>query len=221
MFFKLGLLFALVVVFCSFELRFYGLEISKLGEIGWDEEVFVETGINQIFTPQKKKPSLPKPKVKLLDLSKKIEVLDNDISVVDETLSFDEIDDLDFGMDQEEQEVGGFGDLNLDGLFNSKDLSNNPKFGKRDTDLDMYIKSSLNLSYTGISGSYEVKVLFVVEKDGRISDIKLKNTKGLPYSALVKIKKMFEKMPKWSPGKYGSIPVRCQLVKPINIVFEG
>ena len=85
----------------------------------------------------------------------------------------------------------------------------------------MYSKSSLNLSYTGISGSYEVKVLFVVEKDGRISDIKLKNTKDLSYSTLVNIKKMFEKMPKWSPGKYGSIPVRCQLVKPINIVFEG
>ena len=36
MFFKLGLLFSLVVVFCSFELRFYVLEISKLVDIDWD-----------------------------------------------------------------------------------------------------------------------------------------------------------------------------------------
>ena len=117
MFFKLGLLFSLVVVFCSFELRFYVLEISKLVDIDWDEEVFVETEMNQIFTPEQKKLSLPKPKVKLLDLSKKIEVLENDVSVVDESFSFDEIDDIDFGMDEEEQEVGGFGELNLDGCL--------------------------------------------------------------------------------------------------------
>jgi protein TonB len=221
MFFKLGLLFSLVVVFCSFEWMFYGLEISKLGEIDWDDEVFVETEINQIVIPQKKKASLPKPKVKLLDLSKKIEVLENDAVIVDEVFTMDDLDGLDFGMDEEEQESGGFGDLKLDGLFKSQELSNNPKFGKRETDLDRYIKSSLNLSSTGIYGSYEVKVLFVVEKDGSISDIKLKDTKGLPYSTLVNIQKMFEKMPKWSPGKFGSIPVRCQLVKPINIVFEG
>ena len=117
MFFKLGLLFSLVVVFCSFKLRFYVLEISKLVDIDWDEEVFVETEMNQIFTPKQKKLSLPKPKVKLLDLSKKIEVLENDVSVVDESFSFDEIDDIDFGMDEEEQEVGGFGELNLDGCL--------------------------------------------------------------------------------------------------------
>ena len=99
MFFKLGLLFSLVAVFCSFELRFYVLEISKLVDVDWDEEVFVETEMNQIFTPKQNKPSLPKPKVKLLDLSKKIEVLENDVSVVDESFSFDEIDDIDFGMD--------------------------------------------------------------------------------------------------------------------------
>ena len=108
MFFKLGLLFSLVVVFCSFEWMFYGLEISKLGEIDWDDEVFVETEINQIVIPQKKKASLPKPKVKLLDLSKKIEVLENDAVIVDEVFTMDDLDGLDFGMDEEEQESGGF-----------------------------------------------------------------------------------------------------------------
>lgn len=221
LFFKLGLLFSVTAVFCSFELKFYGLETSDLGDIDWIEEDEIEFEFNQVVIPKKKVVPL-RPKVQVLDLSKKIEVLSDDIPIQDiESLSFEEMDDLNFGMDEEEQYFEGSGVLNLEGLFTSKELSENPKFGRSERDLDLYIKSKLNLFNSGITSDVKVNVSFVIEKDGQISNVKIDDSKGLSYSALVKLKKLFEKMPPWSPGKFGSIPVRTQLVKPINIVFGG
>lgn len=221
LFFKAGLLFSLAIVFCSFELRFYGLEVSDLEGIEWEDEIELELDAEQIIIP-KKKVVPPRPKVQFLDLSKKLEVLPDDVSITDtDPMTFDEIDDLHFGDLEEEGIEGDVTNLDLSGVFDMLELSDKPKFGNRDKDLDLYIKSKLNLRATGIYGKFKVDVSFVVEKDGSVSDVKLYNTKGLPYGVLKDIKGMFDTMPNWSPGRYGSKAVRTQLVKPINIVFEG
>lgn len=221
LFFKLGLLFAIVTVFCSFEWRFYGFEVSNLGEVEWEDEPIIEIDSYQIVLP-KKKVVPPKPKLKILDLSKKLDIVKDEITIPDvESFTIEELNNMEFDAVEEDQYLVGNGKLNLDALFSSKELSNNPKFGERERDLDLYIKSKLNLSNTGIYEDVTIDVSFVIEKDGKVSNIKILDSKGLSYSALLKLKKLFEKMPSWSPGKYGSIPVRCQLVKPINIVFGG
>ena len=55
LFFKAGLLFSIAIVFCSFELRFYGLEVSDLEGIEWEDEIELEFDADNIIIPKKKK----------------------------------------------------------------------------------------------------------------------------------------------------------------------
>lgn len=63
--------------------------------------------------------------------------------------------------------------------------------------------------------SSKVYVDFIVETDGSIQDVELRK----PTNHLLEdeIKRVFQKMPRWVPGKQNGKPVRVKLVWPINI----
>ncbi len=60
----------------------------------------------------------------------------------------------------------------------------------------------------------KVRVSFVVEKDGSVSDIKI--VQNLSGSADKEAIRLVSQMPKWNPGMQGGRPVRVQYSIPIN-----
>ncbi len=64
----------------------------------------------------------------------------------------------------------------------------------------------------------QVYVSFVVETDGTLSEIKLKN--GIGDGCEQEAKRVVEKMPLWKPGIKRGKPVRVQCTLPINFKIE-
>lgn len=59
-----------------------------------------------------------------------------------------------------------------------------------------------------------VRVSFVIEKDGSVSDVKIE--KSLSESADKEAIRLVSQMPKWSPGMQGGRPVRVAYSIPIH-----
>lgn len=73
-----------------------------------------------------------------------------------------------------------------------------------------YPDEALDMGITGI-----VQVVFIVERDGSISNIRIQKSSGhaqLDYEA----KRVIRKMPRWSPGKMNGQAVRCLATLPIH-----
>ena len=64
----------------------------------------------------------------------------------------------------------------------------------------------------GIQGT--VYVSFIVEKDGSISHVNV--ARGIGGGCDEEAVRVIRKMPKWSPGKQRSIPVRVKINVPIK-----
>ncbi|NLF41537.1 MAG: TonB family protein [Bacteroidales bacterium] len=82
-------------------------------------------------------------------------------------------------------------------------LANNTKYPTRDKEL-------------GISGI--VYVTFVVEKDGRITNIQI--LKGVTESMNAEAVRVIRMMPLWEPGLQRGVPVRVQLNIPFNFKLK-
>jgi hypothetical protein len=65
----------------------------------------------------------------------------------------------------------------------------------------------------GLSG--QIKVTFIIEEDGSISDIKV--LKDLGYGTADEAKRVVKSSPKWIPGEHAGKPVRVLFELPINI----
>lgn len=61
-------------------------------------------------------------------------------------------------------------------------------------------------------------VSFTVEKDGRLSDIKILRDIGAGSGAAAI--KAIKKLPKWQPARHNGMIIRCQLSLPISIPYE-
>lgn len=68
----------------------------------------------------------------------------------------------------------------------------------------------------GIQG--KVYVEFVVEKDGRVTDVKLKKgvSDGLDKEAM----RLVKAMPPWNPGKMNGKSVKCRFVLPVKFTLR-
>ncbi|MBL0036186.1 MAG: TonB family protein [Flavobacteriales bacterium] len=68
----------------------------------------------------------------------------------------------------------------------------------------------------GIQG--KVYVEFVVEKDGKISDVKLK--KGVSAGLDKEAQRLVKAMPNWNPGKMNGKAVKCRFVLPVKFTLR-
>jgi protein TonB len=84
-----------------------------------------------------------------------------------------------------------------------------------------FINKHMQIPYDVLMGAKNITVYTeaIVEKDGRLSNIKVVKNGGYP-SAGEAAKKVIEAMPKWSPGYQGIWPVRIRVVIPIKIRIE-
>lgn len=67
-------------------------------------------------------------------------------------------------------------------------------------------------------GQYEVNVRFLVNKDGRISDVKALNNPG--YGLAAGAARVVRTGPKWKPGQVNGRPVRSYHTQPITFVIS-
>lgn len=91
--------------------------------------------------------------------------------------------------------------------------------------LKAYLKKNVKYpeAYRG-SGKKEIAVIqVIVEKDGRISGIKIMggNPTKCPQEFLDEAERVALNMPRWSPAKNGNKLVRCYYALPIKFCPEG
>ena len=79
-----------------------------------------------------------------------------------------------------------------------------------------YLKYPQNAVRTGVQGT--VTVQFVIEKDGKISDVKV--VKGVDEELDAEALKVVSASPKWKAGKVGGAKVRSSLTLPIDFRLE-
>lgn len=91
-----------------------------------------------------------------------------------------------------------------------------PKFPGGDSRL-MYFLSSMPHKSVTVREILEVKISFVIEIDGSISDVAVLKTSGnetFDLDAVAYIKTM----PKWQPGYKDGVPVKVQYIVPIKVL---
>ena len=79
-----------------------------------------------------------------------------------------------------------------------------------------YLKYPQNAVQNGIQGT--VMVQFVIEKDGKVTDVKV--VKGVDEDLDAEALKVVKASPKWKPGKYGGSKVRASVTLPIEFRLE-
>ena len=205
LFFGIGLIVALGLVISAFEVR---TEIDPIPvwdpieEEYWPDEIIIST--------EHKKPEPPKPKVARKpvvpveateDVQKELE---QEFEIDLEPFDDESIDEYDPGMFAEEEVDEPF-------LFVEK----MPEFPGGDAELLSFIAK--NTTYPGkaqrLRVSGRVTIDFVVEKDGSVSQVRLK--KGIGAGCDEEAMRVVGMLPKFSPGKQRGVPVRVHMSVPI------
>ena len=96
-------------------------------------------------------------------------------------------------------------------------VDRSPEFPGGNDNLVNFIHKNAHLPTTDVDSVITGKVLveFIVEKDGSISNIKIRKGVGPRYDQ--ECTRLFGIMPKWAPGKIGSHKVRTLMMIPITI----
>ena len=79
-----------------------------------------------------------------------------------------------------------------------------------------YLKYPQSAIKNGIQGT--VMVQFVIEKDGKVTDVKV--VKGVDEELDAEALKVVQASPKWKPGKYGGVKVRTSITLPVEFRLE-
>jgi hypothetical protein len=69
------------------------------------------------------------------------------------------------------------------------------------------------------AGRYKVSIIFTVNPDGSLSDIKAENNPG--YGTMEEALRMFKKSPNWTPAILYNSPARYRQRQPITFVLSG
>ncbi|MFT7589037.1 MAG: hypothetical protein ACI959_001251 [Limisphaerales bacterium] len=105
-----------------------------------------------------------------------------------------------------------------DQVFTYVDIK--PSFGENFSDFDLYIKDNLKYTECARTNRVEgtVKVSFIVEVDGSLTDIKIHE--GLGCGINDEVIKILKSCPNWQPGSVNNTPVRVLFGKNINFVMR-
>ena len=207
-FFQVGLIVALLVVFVAFEYKSYDKTTIDLASR------VVEDIAEEIIpiTEQKVKPPPPPPPKQVI----KINIVEDDVEVEDD-LDIDVEADDETVMDEyvpieEEEEIGE------EEIFQV--VENQPEFPGGMSELYVFLQK--NVKYppiakeSGIQG--RVFVNFVVERNGSISNVKV--LRGIGGGCDEEAIRVVKSMPKWKPGKQRGKAVRVSFNLPIKFTLQ-
>lgn len=208
LFLEIGFVIALFLTLVAFEYKSYDkVEYSNL-------EREVDNTPEEIIpiTEQKVKPPPPKPppQVTIINVVKNTVKVDNDIDI---NIDFDEnmaMEEFKFVKDDEEIEEQKI-------FLVVEDM---PMFPGGEAAMYKFIGK--NIEYprmakeSGISG--RVFVTFVVERDGKVTDVQV--LRGIGGGCDEEAVRVIQAMPKWTPGKQRGKPVRVQYRMPIKFTLQ-
>ena len=197
LFFQVGLLVTLLIVFVAFEWKSYDKVDYNLGQLNLDdlEEEIIPITERKI---EQKPPPPPPPEV--------IEIVEDEVEIEEELEIEDTESDEDEMIEIEEESEEEFFMV----------VENMPEFPGGDLGLMKYIQK--NVKYPPIAKEYnitgKVYVSFIIEKDGSVSEVKV--VRGVDKNLDAEAIRIIKSLPKYKAGKQRGKPVRVMLTLPIN-----
>lgn len=210
LFFLVGMCISLGGVYALMEYKKYEkIEVSNI-EMTYDEnEVEVEQ------TQQEEEP--PPPEEQPQDPI--IEVVDDNIEIETEIdIDIETDDDESFGEIEVEEE----GPEETNEVFQWFQVQEQAKFPGGDAAMDKFIDENMvipDIAYEEAE-SGTVLIGFTVEKDGRLTNVKVLSKRAIGFGVEKAAVDAFKKMPKWTPALQRDKPVRMSFQKPVRLNFN-
>jgi len=205
-----GMVITLAIVWFAFEYKTYDrtvIELQQTAMLDDEEDVILQT--------ERAEPPPPPPPPQQTTV---IEIVEDDIDVDDDL-------DIDAETDDEEEIEEQIIEDDDEGEDKEEEIfvfvEDQPGYPGGDESRLKYLRD--NIKYpemakeSGIQGT--VYVTFVVEKDGRISNVKI--LRGIGGGCDEEAVRVIKGMPKWKPGKQRGRPVRAQFNMPIRFILQG
>jgi len=206
---EIGLIIALAAILLGFEWKTYERTIEDLGQ---REVVDIPEEIIPI-TEQKVKPPPPPPPKQVVTIN----VVEDDVEVDDEIIIDVEA--------TEDMEVEEYIPIQVDEEEVVEEqifmvVESMPAFPGGESALNKYLYENIKYPQmakeSGIQG--RVFVTFVVEKNGKVTDVKV--LRGIGGGCDEEAIRVVKGMPSWSAGKQRGKPVRVQFNLPIKFTLQ-
>ena len=201
LFFQIGLIVTLVIVFVAFEWKSYDKVNYDLGQLNLDD---LEEEIIPITKQEIKPPPPPPPPPEV------IEIVEDEVEIEEEL----EIEDT----ESDEDEMIEIEEESDDEFFMV--VENMPEFPGGDLGLMRYIQK--NVKYPPIAKEYnitgKVYVSFIVDKSGSVTNVKI--VRGVDKNLDAEALRVVKSLPKYKPGKQRGKPVRVMFTIPINFTLN-
>jgi len=211
LFLEIGFIVALALVFFAFEYKSYDKVdyTSVMQRVdNTPEEIIPIT--QQVVKPP---PAKPPPQVTIINIVKNNVEVESDV-VID--IDFDEnmaMEEFIFVYEKDREE-----EVEEQKIFLV--VEEMPKFPGGEAEMYKFIGSIIEYprlaKETGISG--RVFVTFVVERDGKVTDVQI--LRGIGGGCDEEAIRVIQAMPRWSPGKQRGKPVRVQYRMPIKFTLQ-
>jgi len=209
LFFQIGLVLSLGLMLFAFEWRSYDKLVTDLGQRQAQdvlEEVVLQTQQNQPPPPPP-----PPQQTTVLQIVENDKVIANDVNVDAEADQKTVVDEYKPVVEEKEvEEVEIFTVVEESPGFPGGDEAR-IKF------LQNNIKYPQMARESNIQGT--VYVTFVVEKDGKVTDVRV--LRGIGGGCDEEAIRVIKAMPKWNAGKQRGKPVRVQFNMPIKFTLAG
>jgi protein TonB len=207
---EIGLVIALAVSLLAFEWKSYDKEIM---DIGMREVADIPEEIIPITEQKIKPPPVAPPKVVVA-----INIVEDDVQVDDEI-------DIDVEADGN-TEVQEYVAVQSDEEESAEEqqifmvVESMPEFPGGEAALHQYLAENIKYPQmakeSGIQG--RVFVTFVVEKNGKVTDVKV--LRGIGGGCDEEAIRVVKNMPSWAPGKQRGKPVRVQFNLPVKFTLQ-
>ena len=201
LFFQIGLIATLVIVFVAFEWKSYEKVNYDLGQLNLDD---LEEEIIPITKQEIKPPPPPPPPPEV------IEIVEDEVEIEEEL----EIEDT----ESDEDEMIEIEEESDDEFFMV--VENMPEFPGGDLGLMKYIQK--NVKYPPIAKEYnitgKVYVSFIVDKSGSVTNVKI--VRGVDKNLDAEALRVVKSLPKYKPGKQRGKAVRVMFTIPINFTLN-
>lgn len=215
-YFQLGLVFALAVVFFAFEWKTYDKVAS--GNMGATKAMDIPEELIQV-TQQNTPPPPPAPAPPSLVLN----IVDNSAQINDDIVIDAEADENtqveEYKAPVAAAKVEEEEDVEEQQIFMV--VENAPAFPGGDEGRMKFLVENIKYPQmareSGIQGT--VYVTFVVERNGSVTDVKI--LRGIGGGCDEEAIRVVQAMPKWEPGKQRGKPVRVQFNMPIKFTLAG
>lgn len=202
MYFMIGAVVALSVLLLSFEWKTYDATVQELGKLVLDLE---EEEIIPITQQELPPPPPPPPPATIIEIVEDDEEIEEELEIEDTEVDEDEV--IEIVAVEEEEEVAE------EEIFTI--VETNPSFPGGDAKMYEYLGKNMNYPPIAQDNNIQgrVYVSFVVEKNGKITDVRV--LRGIGGGCDEEAIRVVKSMPSWSPGKQRGKAVRVRFNLPI------